>query len=56
MIVLDKSNRKMWEASLTYTIPAGLEEFVHKICVETGEGPCVEHGDTLYVYDCSQPC
>jgi hypothetical protein len=47
--VLDKANKKLWDASLTYEVapsPGG----------PNGEGlagecPCVEHGDTLYVVD-----
>ena len=50
VIVLDKSNKKLWETQLTYLLPAGMEEFGHAAS-ESGAGPCVEHGDTLYVYD-----
>ena len=43
VIVFDKSNKKLWEASLTYPISAGQRGF--------GDGPCVEHGSLLYVFD-----
>jgi len=50
VIVLDKSNKKLWQATLTYSIPGdGIEMFSEKS--KFGEGPCVEHGDTLYVFD-----
>jgi len=49
VIVLDKSNKKMWSATLTYAVSRGGGFFGEK--PEYGEGPCVEHGDTLYVFD-----
>lgn len=50
VIVLDKSNKKQWQATLTYTIPGGAGDFsVGK--PRYGEGPCVERGNTLYVFD-----
>ena len=48
--VLDKNNKKLWTASLTYPVapnragPSGADSTL-------GAGPCVEHGDTLYVVD-----
>ena len=48
--VLDKSNKKLWDASLLYNVaashtgPNGEDSLF-------GQGPCVEHGDTLYVMD-----
>lgn len=48
--VLDKNNKKLWSATLTYPVapsragPSGADSTL-------GEGPCVEHGDTLYVVD-----
>jgi outer membrane protein assembly factor BamB len=53
VVVLDKSNKKLWQASLTYPLPgseAGLAALVHEAS-PYGEGPCVERGDTLYVFD-----
>jgi len=49
VIVLDKSNKKLWQAALTYDVSgggglAGRES-------QFGAGPCVEHGNTLYVFD-----
>jgi hypothetical protein len=45
VIVLDKSNKKLWEAALTYNLPSGGGGS------RFGEGPCAEHGGTLYVFD-----
>ena len=51
VIVLDKSNKKMWEATLTYPVSAGGDGLFSREESRYGEGPCVEHGDTLYVFD-----
>jgi hypothetical protein len=51
VIVLDKSNKKMWQASLTYPIPFGERGFFARAESRFGAGPCVEHGDTLYIFD-----
>jgi hypothetical protein len=48
--VLDKSNKKMWQASLTYPVSAGGGGFFREES-QFGEGPCAEHGDMLYVFD-----
>lgn len=47
VIVLDKSNKKLWDATLTYNVSAGssLEKSPY------GDGPCVEHNGTLFVFD-----
>jgi hypothetical protein len=48
VIVLDKSNKKLWDAALTYNVSSsggGFEES------QFGAGPCVEHNGTLYVFD-----
>jgi outer membrane protein assembly factor BamB len=50
IIVLDKSNKKLWETTLTYPISAGENELGQKKS-QFGDGPVVEHGDTLYVFD-----
>jgi len=50
VIVLDKANKKLWQAALTYSIAAGSGEFAGRES-QFGAGPCVEHGDTLYVFD-----
>jgi outer membrane protein assembly factor BamB len=49
VIVLDKSNKKLWQAALTYNVQgrSGSDEEPSQY----GAGPCVEHGDTLYVAD-----
>ncbi|HUA37258.1 MAG TPA: PQQ-binding-like beta-propeller repeat protein [Candidatus Sulfopaludibacter sp.] len=49
LIVFDPTNKKLWQAALTYNVPPG-----PAATGETspfGEGPCVEHGNTLYVFD-----
>ena len=51
VIVLDKTNKKMWSASLTYPIPFGGRGFFARAESRFGAGPCVEHGDTLYIFD-----
>ena len=45
--VLDKANKKLWDASLTYQVSAN-PNAGHSL---TGESPCAESGDTLYVVD-----
>ena len=50
VIVFDKSNKKLWEATLTYPISAGQRGFGGAES-PFGAGPCVEHGDLLYVFD-----
>ena len=51
VIVLDKSNKKLWQAALTYNVSgAGDGGFAGRES-QFGAGPCVEHGDTLYVFD-----
>jgi outer membrane protein assembly factor BamB len=47
LIVLDKSNKKLWDATLTYNISTG-SGFEPS---QFGAGPCVEHNGTLYVFD-----
>jgi hypothetical protein len=53
LVVLDKSNKKLWQASLTYPIPGGDAAMgaVAREASPYGEGPCVERGNTLYVFD-----
>jgi endogenous inhibitor of DNA gyrase (YacG/DUF329 family) len=50
VIVFDKVNKKLWEASLTYPIAGGNRKFGDAE-PQFGAGPCVENGDTLYVFD-----
>jgi hypothetical protein len=48
--VFDKSNKKLWEATLTYSVSAGYSGYSSDEPM-FGEGPCVEHGNVLYVID-----
>jgi hypothetical protein len=48
--VFDKSNKKLWEGTLNYNVPGGGGE-ADENSATTGQGPCVEHKDTLYVFD-----
>jgi hypothetical protein len=48
--VFDKSNKKLWEGTLNYNVQGGGGE-ADEESATTGEGPCVEHKDTLYVFD-----
>jgi outer membrane protein assembly factor BamB len=50
VIVFDKSNKKLWQAALTYNV-AGGNRAANGEALPFGDGPCVEHGDTLYVID-----
>ena len=51
IVVLDKANKKMWGTALTYPVATtGGKFFAHEES-QSGAGPCVEHGDTLYVFD-----
>jgi hypothetical protein len=50
VIVFDKTNKKIWQAALTYNV-AGGNRTADGEASPFGEGPCVEHGDTLYVFD-----
>ena len=57
VVVLDKSNKKMWSATLAYAVVAGAG-ILNGVYgdfgagnTEYGDGPCVERGNTLYVYD-----
>lgn len=48
IIVLDQKNTKLWESPLTYNVPGGdLDEAGSG----GGQGPCVERGDLLFVFD-----
>ncbi len=52
IVVLDKSNKKLWEASLSQKIRpgSGLDDN-DPGQTSPGQGPCVERDDTLYVFD-----
>jgi len=52
MVVLDKSNKKKWESTLSYPLSGGGTFFEDdEDAFRTGLGPVVERGDTLYVFD-----
>jgi len=52
LIVLDKTNKKLWQADLSYNVSHGHRfENAASSEISIGEGPCVEHGDALYVFD-----
>jgi hypothetical protein len=47
ILVFDKNNRKLWTTSLTYSVPLHYsEDFATE-----ADPPCVESGNTLYVFD-----
>jgi hypothetical protein len=50
MVVLDKSNKKLWQSSLSFNVPRGPGALLTGDA-SAGQGPCVEHGNTLYVFD-----
>jgi hypothetical protein len=50
LLVFDKTNKKLWQATLTYEVPVS-NSTGNGETSPFGEGPCVEHGDTLYVFD-----
>lgn len=52
LVVLDKSNKKKWESTLSYPLSGGGTYFEDdEDALRTGLGPVVERGDTLYVFD-----
>lgn len=51
-VVLDKSNKKLWQADLTYKVGHGSSlDSDDQSETSIGEGPCVERDDALYVFD-----
>jgi outer membrane protein assembly factor BamB/endogenous inhibitor of DNA gyrase (YacG/DUF329 family) len=48
LIVLDKSNQLLWQATLTYPVP-GRAGF--RAESRFGDGPCVERSGSLYIFD-----
>jgi hypothetical protein len=50
VIVFDKTNKKLWQTALTYDITGGDQKFSYQPS-PYGDGPCVEHDGTLYVFD-----
>ena len=51
LVVLDRSNKKLWQATLTYPVSSSGSESLGRETSRYGAGPCVERGDTLYVFD-----
>jgi hypothetical protein len=57
VVVLDKSNKKLWQADFSQRLRAGSSRFDEDnderdgVPDWHGDGPCVEHGDALYVFD-----
>ena len=50
LTVFDKSNKKLWQATLTYNVE-GESRSPGESATSFGDGPCVERDDTLYVFD-----
>lgn len=50
IIVLDKANNKLWQGTLGFNIPAGVDALDEESATY-GLGPCVERKGTLYVFD-----
>jgi endogenous inhibitor of DNA gyrase (YacG/DUF329 family) len=50
VLVLDKSNQKIWEASLTYPVTPRPQDFSGD-ATGYGVGPVAEHDGALYVFD-----
>ena len=50
VVVLDAENKKLWTATLTYSVPGEISEADQSVS-QFGEGPCVERGNTLYIFD-----
>lgn len=53
LVVIDRNNQKRWDHKLTYPVrPIAQSRFGFSSSEHpNGEGPCVERGDTLYVFD-----
>ena len=54
VIALDHENKKLWQGSLNFPVFGGRDEFDDEASTEfsgSGLGPCVERGDTVYIFD-----
>jgi hypothetical protein len=51
LVVLDQGNQKLWQAALTYPVSSSGSGLLGRETSRYGAGPCVERGDTLYVFD-----
>lgn len=49
LVVLNKENKKLWEQTLTFSVPT--DSFAYETGEASGAGPCVERDGTLYVAD-----
>jgi outer membrane protein assembly factor BamB len=49
VIVFDADNKKLWSAALTYSVPGEADQ--PQSAAEFGAGPCVERGNTLFIFD-----
>jgi len=50
IIVLDKANKKLWQAGLNYNVVGGMGALEENAALY-GQGPCVERKNGLYVFD-----
>jgi hypothetical protein len=50
-VVLDKTNKKLWDATFAFDIPEGDRGEPEENGLSTGEGPCIEHDGMLYIFD-----
>jgi hypothetical protein len=50
IVVLSKTNQKLWQSALAYNVPADINALDEKGATY-GRGPCVEHDGSLYVFD-----
>jgi len=50
VLVLDKANKKLWQAALSYNVSGGYGGWDSENA-RYGVGPCVERKDSLYVFD-----
>ncbi len=51
VLVLDKNNKKLWQAPLSYNVSHGYGAGLEEENAPYGYGPCVERTNTLYVID-----
>jgi len=50
IIVLDKSNKKLWQSALNFNVVGGLEALDEESATY-GQGPCVERKGSLFLFD-----
>ena len=50
IVALDKSNKQLWQGTLSYSVSGGMGALDEEDA-RFGQGPCVEHKDSLYVFD-----